>query len=338
MSLAACGEFGLIERIRAQVAGRDDVLLGIGDDCCATTLPAGEILLTTTDLLLEEIHFRRAWTNLYALGRKAVAVNISDIAAMGGTPQSLSLGLALPADLNPDDFDQLIAGILAAAKEYGAVLSGGDTCRSPGGLMLSVTVQGSIKPEQILRRSGAKVGDLLYVSGTLGDSALALRELLAGRTPPADLALRHHQPLARLRLGQALARRRLATAMIDLSDGLRADLGHILEASGVGARVQAAALPLSATFRAALAAEPGVLDLALGGGEDYELLWSAPPSAAVALAALSAELDLPLTCIGEVVAGAGLLVTAADGQEIVSAKVGYNHFGSELVGASSSSR
>lgn len=326
MSLAACGEFGLIERIRAQVAGRDDLLLGIGDDCCATMLPAGEVLLTTTDLLIEEVHFRRAWTDLDALGRKAVAVNISDIAAMGGTPQSLSLGLALPADLNPDDFDQLIAGILAAAREYGAILSGGDTCRSPGGLMLSVTVQGSIKPEQILRRSGAQAGDLLYVSGTLGDSALALRELLAGRTPSAELASRHHRPVARLRLGQELARRRLATALIDLSDGLRADLGHLLAASGVGARVSAAKLPLSTSFRTALVAEPGLLELSLAGGEDYELLWSAPPAASAALAALSVELNLPLTCIGEIFAGAGLLVTAADGQEIISAKAGYNHF------------
>ena len=326
MSLAACGEFGLIERIRAQVTGRDDVLLGIGDDCCATVLPPGEILLTTTDLLIEEIHFRRAWTDLYSLGRKAVAVNISDIAAMGGTPQSLSLGLALPATLNPDEFDQLITGILAAAQEYGAVLSGGDTCRSPAGLMLAVTVQGRIKPALLLRRSGANVGDLLYVSGTLGDSALALRELLAGRTPNADLARRHHQPVARLRLGQELAQRRLATALIDLSDGLRADLGHILEASGLGARVQAAALPMSAPFRAALAAEPGLIDLALAGGEDYELLWSAPPTAATALAALSTELELPLTCIGEVFAETGLLVAAADGTEIISAKTGYNHF------------
>jgi thiamine-monophosphate kinase len=325
--LTACGEFGLIERIRARVAARDDVLLGIGDDCCATVLPPGEILLTTTDLLIEEVHFRRTWTDLFALGRKAVAVNISDIAAMGGTPQSLSLGLALPAALNPNDFDQLIAGILAAAQEYGAVLSGGDTCRSPSGLMLSVTVQGSIDPALLLRRSGANVGDLLYVSGTLGDSALALRELVAGRTPNADLARRHHQPVARLRLGQELAQRRLATALIDLSDGLRADLGHILEASGGGAHVTVTALPLSPAFRTALAAEPGLLNLALAGGEDYELLWSAPPSAAVTLAALSDELDLPLTCIGEVVAAPGLVVMAADGREVISAKVGYNHFG-----------
>ena len=326
MSLGSCGEFGLIERIRAQVAGRDDILIGIGDDCCATVLPPGQVLLTTTDLLIEEIHFRRAWTNFFALGCKAVAVNISDIAAMGGTPRTLSLGLGLPADLSPEEFDQLIAGILSAAREYGAILSGGDTCRSPGGLLLSVTVQGSCKPEQILRRSGARAGDLLYVSGTLGDSALVLRELVAGRIPPADLAGRHHQPTARLRLGQELAQRRLATALIDLSDGLRADLGHILKASGVGARVNAAALPLSSTFRTALAIEPGLLDLALAGGEDYELLWSAPPAAAPALAALGTELELPLTCIGEIVAAAGLHVVTADGEEIISAKVGYNHF------------
>lgn len=327
MSLAGCGEFGLIERIRAQVAGRDDILLGIGDDCCASVLPPGEILLTTTDLLLEDVHFRREWTDLFTLGRKCVAVNISDIAAMGGTPQTLSLGLALPAALNPDDFDQLIAGVLAAAREYGAILSGGDTCRSPGGLLISVTVQGSIVPAQLLRRSGARPGDDLYVSGSLGESALALRELLAGRIPVAELARRHHQPVARLRLGQELAQRRLATALIDLSDGLLADLGHLLEASRVGARIEAAALPFSPTFRAALAAEPNVLDLALAGGEDYELLWSAPPSAAAALATLSTELELPLTRIGTIVAEAGLSVLAPDGVEIILPKAGYNHFG-----------
>lgn len=326
MSLADCGEFGLIERIRAQVAGRDDILIGIGDDCCAMALPPGEILLTTTDLLLEDVHFRREWTDLFTLGRKCVAVNISDIAAMGGTPRSLSLGLALPATLSTDDFDQLIAGVLAAAKEYGAILTGGDTCCSPGGLMISVTVQGSALPTQLLRRSGAAAGDNLYVSGTLGESALALRELLAGRTPAADLALRHHQPTARLRLGQELAGRRLATAMIDLSDGLLADLGHILKASGVGARVEAAALPLTETFRVALVAEPSVLPLALAGGEDYELLWSAPPTAAAALASLSEELALPLTCIGAIVAEAGLVVLGADGEKINLPSAGYNHF------------
>lgn len=326
MSLAACGEFGLIERIRAQVRGRDDILLGIGDDCCATTLPPREVLLTTTDLLLEGIHFRRAWTDLFALGRKAVAVNISDVAAMGGTPRTLSLGLALPSGLSPEEFDQLINGVLAAAQDYGAVLTGGDTCRSPDGLMISLTVQGSVLPTRMLRRSGARIGDRLYVSGTLGDSALALRELLAGRIPGQEIARRHHQPTARLRLGQELARRQLATALIDLSDGLLADLGHILDASGVGARINAATLPLSTTFRAALANEAGLLELALGGGEDYELLWSAPPAAVDALVALGTELELELTCIGAVEAEAGLKVFDAADREMVLKRTGFNHF------------
>lgn len=326
MSLADCGEFGLIERIRALAGGRDDILLGIGDDCCATMLPPGEVLLTTTDLLLEGIHFCREWTDLFALGRKTVAVNISDVAAMGGTPRTLSLGLALPAGLSPEEFDQLIGGVLAAAQEYGAVLTGGDTCRSPGGLMISLTVQGSVLPTRMLRRSGARIGDRLYVSGTLGDSALALRELLAGRIPDQEMARRHHQPSARLRLGQELAHRQLATASIDLSDGLLADLGHILDASGVGARIDAATLPLSTTFRAVLAGEAGLLELALAGGEDYELLWSAPPAAAAALAALGAELELELTCIGEVVAEAGLKVFDGAGRELLLPRIGYNHF------------
>lgn len=326
MSLADCGEFGLIERIRNQVAGRADVLIGIGDDCCATTLPPGEVLLTSTDLLLDAIHFRRDWTDLESLGRKAVAVNISDIAAMGGKPLTLSLGLGLPAGWSTEEFDQLISGVLSAAREYGVLLTGGDTCRSASGLILSITVQGSALPSQLLRRSGARPGDLLYVSGNLGDSALALRELVAGRLPAAELAARHHRPTARLCLGQALAARHLATAAIDLSDGLVADLGHILDASGVGALIHTAQLPLSAAFRAALLDDVSLLPLALTGGEDYELLWSAPPTAVAALSALSTELGLPLTPVGEVVAGTGLSLLDATGAAIVLSRTGYNHF------------
>lgn len=328
MSLAACGEFGLIERIRAQVRERDDVLLGIGDDCCAVRLPPGEILLTTTDLLLEGVHFRREWTDFHSLGRKSVAVNVSDVAAMGGIPRTLSLGLGLPAELGETEFDALIAGVLGAAAEYGALLTGGDTCRSRGGLMIALTVQGSIRPELIVRRSGARCGERLYVSGTLGESALALRELLAGRTPADALARRHHDPQARLALGQRLAEARLATAMIDLSDGLLADLGHLLDASGVGARIEAAALPLAPAFRAALALDPSLIELALAGGEDYELLWSAPAEAAPALARLAAELDLGVTCIGTLVVAPGLEVLGFDGQPLRLTRPGFNHFSS----------
>lgn len=326
MSLASCGEFGLIARIRAQAQAGEDVLLGIGDDCCALQLPPGEVLLTSTDLLLEGVHFRRDWTDLFTLGRKCVAVNISDIAAMGGTPRYLSLGLGLPADLAETEFDALISGILSGAGEYGALLTGGDTCRSLGGLILSLTVQGHARPERIIRRSGARPGDLLYVSGTLGESGLALRELLAGRRPAAELARRHHDPTARLALGRELAARQLATAMIDLSDGLLADLGHLLQASGVGARIETERLPLSPLFRCYLEKEPALLELALAGGEDYELLWSAPPQAGSELTALAEALALPLTCIGTMVATPGLTVNGADGRPLRLERSGFNHF------------
>lgn len=327
MSLGDLGEFGLIARIRAMTCDGEGVLLGIGDDCSAVMLPPGEVLLTTTDLLIEGVHFRRDWTDLETLGRKSVAVNLSDIAAMGGTPRQIYLGLALPPGLETEEFDALTRGVLAGCALGGATLAGGDTCRSPGPLLLSVTAQGSARPEQVVRRSGAQAGDGIYVSGTLGDSALALRELLAGRPLDAYLAQRHHDPVPRLALGQQLAAQQLPSAMIDLSDGLVADLGHILAASGVGARVARQQLPLSSILRKALAADPDVWNLALGGGEDYELLFTAPTARSGEVEALARTLGLSLTCIGEIVPQAGLVVYDESGQTVSPQRRGYNHFG-----------
>ena len=256
MKLSELGEFGFIERIRRAVPGGAGIVAGIGDDCAVTTLPAGEVLLNTTDLLIEGGHFRRDWSDLFLLGRKSVSVNVSDIAAMGGTPRHLTLGLGIPPDLPVEELERFVAGFLDAAAGYRTVLIGGDTCRSPGPLFVSVTVEGSAPPAEVVRRSGARPGDDLYVSGTLGDSALALRLLSAGDAPPPELARRHHDPQARTALGRELAAAGLATAMIDVSDGLCADLGHILAASGVGARVEVGALPLSDPFRSAAATLP----------------------------------------------------------------------------------
>jgi thiamine-monophosphate kinase len=258
VNLAELGEFGFIDRIgRAVPAAGTGVVLGIGDDCAALELPAGELLLTTTDLLIEQVHFRRNWTDWRTLGRKSVAVNVSDIAAMGGTPRHLFLGLAVPAGTRVEELDAFLAGFLEAAGHYGATLTGGDTCGSPGPLMISVTAVGAVPEEQLVRRSGARPGDAVYISGTLGDSGLALQLLLAGEAPDPFLARRHHDPEARTDLGRALAQANLPTAMIDVSDGLLADLGHLLKASGVGAAIEAAAIPLSPPFRRALALEPG---------------------------------------------------------------------------------
>ncbi|OHB28663.1 MAG: thiamine-phosphate kinase [Desulfuromonadaceae bacterium GWC2_58_13] len=323
MKLSDLGEFGFIERIRQAVAKAPGVMVGIGDDCAVLELPPGERLLTSTDLLIEDVHFRRAWADMHLLGRKSVSVNVSDIAAMGGTPRHLYLGLGIPTDLTVEDLDAFVAGFLAACADYGATLVGGDTCRSPGPLLISVTVEGTVSADELVCRSGARPGDALYVSGTLGDSALALRQLLAGESLEPELARRHHDPRARVELGRILASAHIPSAMIDVSDGLLADLGHLLESSAVGAEIDQTALPLSAPLRAAWIDDPERIELALSGGEDYELLFTVPPEREPALAALA----LSVTRIGTIVEGsAGLLMKNRSGDLRPAAPAGYNHF------------
>lgn len=327
MKLSQLGEFGFIERIRRAVPPGGRIALGIGDDCAATVPGSGELLLTTTDLLIEEIHFRRRWSDSRLLGRKSVSVNVSDIAAMGGAPRHLYLALGIPADMAVEELDAFVAGFLEAAEEYGATLAGGDTCRSPGPLVISVTAEGAVPEGELVRRSGANEGDAVYVSGTLGDSALALRILSSGGEPDPFLARRHHDPAARTQLGRALASSGIPSAMIDLSDGLIADLGHVLAASGGGALIDEAALPLSDSFRRALEADSGSIELALAGGEDYELLFTVPPGREPALAPLAESLSLPLTRVGTVTSSAeGLLVKDRLGRPYRPARSGFNHF------------
>ncbi|WP_305042732.1 thiamine-phosphate kinase [Geoalkalibacter sp.] len=326
MKLAEIGEFGFIARVRQRAESCADLVLGIGDDCAASRPAPGELLLTSTDLLIEDVHFRRAWSDPRTLGRKSVSVNVSDVAAMGGKPASLYLGLGIPGGVAVEDLDAFADGVLEACAEYGAVLAGGDTCRSPGPWFISVTVQGRVPEGELLTRQGARPGDLLWVSGRLGDSALALRELLAGGRPAPALAARHLDPSARVALGRALAVQGLATAMIDVSDGLLADLGHILDSSVVGARVERDALPLSSLFRDALTAEPALLDLALAGGEDYELLFTSPPQCAAAVAALAAD-GVPVTQIGRILPQEdGLLLVDALGRPCPLPRRGFDHF------------
>jgi thiamine-monophosphate kinase len=327
MKLAELGEFGFIERIRAAVAEAKGagVRCGIGDDCAVLELPPGQVLLTSTDLLIEDVHFRPAWSDWRSLGSKCVAVNVSDVAAMGGKPRHLYLGLAIPAGMAVTDLDAFMAGFIDTAAEYGAVLVGGDTCRSPGPLLVSVTVEGAAPTEQILCRSGARPGDALYVSGTLGDSALALQLLQNGRVPVEELARRHHRPQARVALGRALAEAGVPSAMIDVSDGVLADLGHILDASAVGAYLEQEQFPLSPAFRQALAEEPALLELALSGGEDYELLFTVPVDKEALLTSL--DVGVPVTRIGRIVeAEQGLQMVDDQGRVRAIEHKGFNHF------------
>jgi len=326
VSLREIGEFGFIERIRRQIHPGGAVQLGIGDDCAAVTVPPHELLLTSTDMLIESVHFRRDWTSWDALGEKSVAVNVSDVAAMGGLPRHLYLSLGVPDNLTVEDLDLFITGFLRAAAGYGITLVGGDTCRSPELFMISVTVEGTVPAAEMIQRRGARPGDAIFVSGTLGDSALALQLLLRGTTPASELAVRHHQPQARSRLGRQLAAARFPSAMIDISDGLLADLGHILESSAVGALIDTTTLPLSDAFRAELKKDPGLLELALTGGEDYELLFCVPQAACEAVASL-AESGLPLTRVGTVMPPEhGLQVRNADGAQHPRQAKGFNHF------------
>lgn len=324
--LLELGEFGLIERIAAQVRNASGVILGIGDDCAAIEPTAGLLTLTTADMLVEGVHFDLAFCDPLTLGRKALAVNLSDIAAMGGNPRHFLLALAIPASLSLEFIDSFIAGVLARANQFKVSLIGGDTCASLAGLVIAITAMGEQAPAKIVQRAGAKVGDLIFVTGTLGDAALGLELLRRGKRGGEAIA-RHLDPTPRVVEGVALAEAKLPTAMIDVSDGLLADLGHILDRSKVGARLQLAAIPLSAYFlrsTLALAVEPNAL--ALAGGEDYELLFTAPPDRKDDVVALLTKIGTPVSIIGEITAGPGLVVIAADGSDYRVSAHGYNHF------------
>jgi thiamine-monophosphate kinase len=326
MKLSELGEFGLIGRIAGRIAPGSGVLIGIGDDAAAIEPSPGCITLVTSDMLVEGIHFDLALCDPYTLGRKSLAVNLSDIAAMGGIPRHFLLALALPENLPVEFLDSFITGLLEMAAEFDVALVGGDTCASRGGLVISVTAMGEQLPGLVIRRDGAQPGDLIFVTGTLGDSALGLRHLKNGmRTGP--LAMKHLDPQPRVREGLALAKAGIPNAMIDVSDGLLSDLAHILDLSGGGARVELAHIPLSESF---LADRPHLAEgdylLPLAGGEDYELLFTAPPSQKEAAGALLSGLGTRVTVIGEVTANNGLKVIAVDGSDYQAAASGYNHF------------
>jgi len=321
------GEFQIIDFLRRQGRSAPGLVKGIGDDCAVAELAADECLLTTADLLTESVHFDLGWSDLHQLGRKSVSVNVSDLAAMGATPRFLFLSLALPATLGTGDIDRFLGGVLQACDDYGIVLAGGDTCRSQTGLTIAVTAQGTAPRGKALFRSGARPGDAIFVTGTVGDSGLALRQLQEGIAPEQELLQRHLDPTARIGTGLALAAAEIPTAMIDISDGLLGDLEHILDDSNCGAMVEMARVPLSQPFRRSLEQNPEVIDLALGGGEDYELLFTASPTKEATLVQIATQTGVPITRLGEVTAENGkLTVLSADGAIYQPARRGYQHF------------
>lgn len=315
-------EFELIYDLIAPAAGRrDDVLLGIGDDGALLAPPPGEALVVVADTLVASRHFPSDMTAA-DVGWRAAAVNLSDLAAMGATPRWATLALTLPEN-DAAWLRGFISGLAACLQQADVALVGGDTTRGP----LTITVQaiGTVPAAQALTRRGARVGDRVYVSGTPGDAAGGLALWGQGRTDAAALELRGRflRPAPRLALGCAL--RGLASACIDVSDGLLADLGHLASQSGVGVRLDAPLLPLSPALRSSFDAEQ-CMRLAVTGGDDYELAFTVPAAHVGDVAAIAARLDCALRCIGEVTAGQGVSLVDAAGRALAFERPGYLHF------------
>lgn len=307
-------EFDLIARIRQRAALRGDVALGIGDDCALLVPPPGMQLTVTMDTLNVGVHFP-AETAAFDIGWKALAVNLSDLAAMGAQPAWGTLSLSLPS-ADPAFLEGFIDGFLALAAAHEFALIGGDTTRGP--LSIAITAMGFVEPGQALRRDGARVGDEIWVSGTLGDAAGALRQWQAGAAMSPELQARLDRPTPRVALGRAL--RGVASSGIDVSDGLLADLAHICRASGVGADIDVDTLPSSDALRAAFDVETRRI-LQAAGGDDYELCFTASSLRHHEVQALAMRLALPLTCIGRITAGTGV---RCDG--VAAGVGGYQHF------------
>ncbi|MCM2336531.1 MAG: thiamine-phosphate kinase [Pseudomonas sp.] len=312
-------EFDLIDRIRRRAATRGDVVLGIGDDAAVLSVPRDRQLVVATDTLNAGVHFPDD-TAPADLGWKALAVNLSDLAAMGAAPAWCTLSLSLPT-AEEGWIDAFLDGFLALADAHGVALVGGDTTRGP--LSVCVTAHGLIAPGAALRRDGARVGDDVWVTGTLGDAAGALAQWRAGGARDAALRERLDRPTPRVAFGAGLVG--VAHACIDVSDGLLADLGHVLAASAVGAELLIDALPCSGALAHAFDA-PTRRALQAAGGDDYELCFTAPPGARDAIAALAHRLQLPATRIGAIVGGEGVRVVDGDGAAWAPPARGYQHF------------
>ena len=303
------GEHVLIERIRARVppAPLNFVPIAIGDDAAVIQPERNALEVVTTDCLVEGVHFDRAFAAPSDIGYKALAVNLSDLAAMGATPRVALLSLVLPDAWPVADFDALLNGLLELATKVRISLVGGNIARSPGPLVVDLTAIGSVKPRRVLTRAGARPGDELYVSGRLGASAAGLASLrasLVNRTAErrSECELRHLRPEPRLRLGSLLGRTRAARACIDLSDGLADGVRQLARASGVGIIIEADDLPIDSNARDWFDRHGGsALDAALSGGEDYELLFAVAPKNRRLLDSVERMLpDLPITRVGRV--------------------------------------
>ena len=306
----------MIERIRRRVRGGASVVAGIGDDCAVLRVPAGHQLLVTTDFTLENVHFRREWHPPEVVGWRCLMRGVSDIAAMGGEPRAAFLSMALERGVGQKWVNRFLSGLLEAAEEFRVPLAGGDTAQSAGGIQADIVLVGTVPEGTAVLRSGARPGDSIYVTGDLGGSAAAIARMREGTVRATDYE-RHFHPVARVEVGRWLTRRGLASAMIDVSDGLSTDLEHICEESGVGAEIEAAAIPRARVGRPVRQVD---FDLALHGGEDYELLFTSARKIPAKVAGVR------VTRIGRIARGPGIVLIEAGGRRRRLLARGWEHF------------
>jgi thiamine-monophosphate kinase len=314
------GEKKLIRQIRRSARGGKWVVTGIGDDSAVLRVPPGHEVLVTTDFTIENVHFGRDWHRPELVGRRCLTRGLSDIAAVGGEPRAAFLSLAVASDVPQKWVNRFLKGLLDLAEEFKIPLAGGDTAQSAGGIQADIVVVGSVPKGKAVLRSGAKVGDQIYVTGELGGAAAALARLVESKQVGASYS-RHFRPLARVAVGQWLRRRGVASAMIDVSDGLSTDLEHICEESHVSAEIEAEAIPRA---QVGLGKERVALELALHGGDDYELLFTS--SAAVP----SVVAGVRVTRIGRTTRSAGMRLIGADGKVRSLKALGWEHFKGNL--------
>lgn len=294
------------------------IVRGIGDDCAVLRIPPEHELLVTTDFSLEGIHFRRDWHSAASVGHRCLTRGLSDIAAMGGEPLAAFLSLAVPPRLPQTWVGEFTRGLMRLATQFGITLAGGDTAESPNGILADIVVVGSVPRGKAILRSGARPGDRIFASGELGGSAAAVLQMkTGGRKVSATRFPRHFYPEPRIALGRLLREKKLATAMIDTSDGLSTDLSHICEESGVGAEIDPVLIP-----RAKVGDKPVGLDLALHGGEDYELLFTAPAGKEIP----SRVAGVRVTQIGRITRSRAILLRDARGKSDKLQPHGWEHF------------
>jgi thiamine-monophosphate kinase len=329
------GEFGLINRISAMLPEQSaGVIKGIGDDVAVLDTSGPEYLLATCDIQVEGVHFMRDAITPYQLGRRVAAINLSDIAAMGGDPRWALVSLAIPGDVEVGYVEELYRGMREQMALAGASIAGGNLSRMKSIIVLDFTLLGLVAPDRIILRSTAGVGDAILMTGSPGESRAGLElirrpDLAVSSSARQRLIERHLCPQPRLAEGRLLARSGLVTSMIDVSDGVIGDLLHICESSGKGAEIEAAGLWISPDLgEAALAAGADSLEWALSGGEDYELMFTAAPEAVPDLQKMLID-QTGTSCaqIGRITAGTEVSLRFADGTRVVPAAKGWDHFG-----------